>query len=1024
MHFPRTPKHISTYRRWQRLGQLGALTGACVGIVAMSSISEANESTRGHYEAQYQAHYETHNQEHSRAYHYAQDEHHRKDYRAHIGIGKGGDFIRRTGSVLRLGGEEFRFAGSNNYYLMYSSEAMVDDVLTTAEGQGFNVMRTWASNVIGQVDGTGSITGATKPNGVYFQYWDGQKPAINDGVDGLAHLDYVIAKAGELGIRLVMPLVNNWDDFGGMNQYVAWAGGNYHDDFYTNPVIKGWYKEWVYHLLNRTNSITGIKYKNDPTIMMWELANEPRCGGGEAYGISAECSTDTLVDWADEMSQYVRQIDNNHLIAVGDEGFYCNPGSGNWIEDCGEGVDTLALSALPDIDVMSFHLYPNSWGQTQSWANEYIVRHFDDAAALNKPAMLGEYGWKNVEARNSVYKEWGDLVMASGGAGALYWILSGQRDDGTLYPDYDGFTVYCPGPVCSTITNFATMMNQDAILEFAPVADDNVVTTKFNKATVLNATANDVAYSASIVTGSVDLDPMTAGQQSTLSIPQGSFAAQPDGTVSFVPTAGYHGTVRAGYVVQDSKGRLSNEAYLVVTVESDPDGPKILHSFENDTEGFSGGNGGTVARSSEFATDGTSSLKVTSAAGGEWFGTVYTTPLNLTKKTILEWDVYSTNGTSQQLSIQLGTEWDWCEGGGYAWANGGSTTTVSLDLTTLACNSGLAPNLADVRALNIFMGNGGSPVYVDNIRAKADPTLPATVLVHSFEGSTEGFGPLEGVTGTVSLSTEHATEGTQSLKVDATGGGWFGTNYATPRNFLGSKYLEWDVYSENGTSQQLSIQLGTSWDWCEGGGWAWVNGGNTASVSIDLESLSCNSGDAPNLADVRALNIFMGNGGSPVFIDNIHAVAAPNSNGDVVLHTFESGTEGFAGGSGGTVEQSAEHATQGDFSLKATSAGGEWFGVNYSGALDFSSKTVLAWDIYTDNGTSQQLAVKVGSGWTWCEAGGWAWTNGGVATTVQLNLSDLACEDGSTPDLTQVQSLNIFMGNGGSPVYIDNVRLQ
>lgn len=63
---------------------------------------------------------------------------------------------------------------------------------------------------------------------------------------------------------MVSPLVNNWRDFGGMDQYVKWRGGSfatlagetrplYHDDFYTDPVIKGWYKAWISHLLNRVN---------------------------------------------------------------------------------------------------------------------------------------------------------------------------------------------------------------------------------------------------------------------------------------------------------------------------------------------------------------------------------------------------------------------------------------------------------------------------------------------------------------------------------------------------------------------------------------------------------------------------------------------------------------------------------------------------------------------------------------------------------------------------------------------------
>jgi mannan endo-1,4-beta-mannosidase len=169
---------------------------------------------------------------------------------------KSAQFVKQTGPDLRVTGKIFRFAGANNYYLMYKSQYMVDDVLQAAADNGFKVVRMWGSLEIGNQDGSNSLQG--KADGVYFQYWDGTKPAYNDGDDGLKHLDYVIYRAGQLGLRLVIPFVNNWSAFGGMDQYVAWLDGEYHDQFYTDPQIRLWFKSWITHLLDRTNSYNGI----------------------------------------------------------------------------------------------------------------------------------------------------------------------------------------------------------------------------------------------------------------------------------------------------------------------------------------------------------------------------------------------------------------------------------------------------------------------------------------------------------------------------------------------------------------------------------------------------------------------------------------------------------------------------------------------------------------------------------------------------------------------------------------------
>ncbi len=629
---------------------------------------------------------------------------------------QGNDFVKQTGPDLRLHGKLFRFAGANNYYLMYKSQFMVNDVLETAAANGFSVLRMWGSLDIGNQDGSNSIAG--KADGVYFQYWNGTTPAYNDGADGLQHLDYVVYRAGQSGIKLVIPFVNNWNAFGGMDQYVRWADGEYHDQFYTDPVIRGWFKNWISHLLNRTNTYTGLKYKDDPTIMTWELANEPRCLGAGVYPRSDDCTTQTLITWADEMSTFVKSIDPKHLVSVGDEGFYCIPGASDWTENCGEGVDTLAFTLLENIDVMSFHLYPDSWAKTPAWGTQWINRHFADARLLGKPAMLGEYGTQDKSMRNPIYKEWSDAVFNSRGAGGLYWILSGLQDDGSYYQDYDGFTVYCPSPVCITISNFATMMKANMAMSFPPVADNDKATTEFETPVSLAPTSNDITYGgASLVLGSIDLDPSNAGQQTSIIVDGGTYSLQGDSSVLFIPESGFSGVSQASYTIEDTLDRTSNIATLAVTVKPNPGLPITMFSFETGVEGWgpaSWNDAGTVSQTSNFHTDGSYGLQVDSSIGG-WFGLGFVSPFDLSGKSQLKYDLQTlAAGTSVEAVIQAGDSWVWCEGGGWSWIEPNTTTTITIDLLSMSCGS---PDLSKVQAMYLWFSAGGT-YYIDYIRAE------------------------------------------------------------------------------------------------------------------------------------------------------------------------------------------------------------------------------------------------------------------------------------------------------------------
>jgi mannan endo-1,4-beta-mannosidase len=624
-------------------------------------------------------------------------------------------FVTRQGKDLRLDNKPFRFAGSNNYYLMYKSRLMVDDVFARAQAAGFNVLRTELFIDIGNQDGSNSLRG--KADGVYFQYWGGTAPAYNDGPDGLQHIDYVLASARAHSIKLVIPLTNNWNDFGGMDQYVRWANGSFHDDFYTNPTIRGWYQDWISHVLNRVNTITGIAYKDDPTIMAWELGNEPRCLSAGAYPQSPNCTPATLVSWADQISRHIKSVDSHHLVGMGDEGFFCDdPSSSDWTANCSQGDDNLAFARLPAMDLMSLHLYPEGWGKDLNWSYDYIRRHIREADRIGKPVLLGEFGWLDKSTRNTVFKAWTDIMDQAGGDGWLYWMLAGIQDDNTLYPDFDGYTVYCPTPVCQTLSNAKEEL-VGAQRSRPPVADHDTAVVAFNQPAVLIPATNDVAYRTYLKPATIDLDPVASGQQTTVSVVGGSYVLNSDGTVTFTPETGFAGKATAHYTIRDAAGHTSNVADLVVTVKPDPNGAIPIATFETGTEGWGPGSwmpdAGTVSQTTDFHPQGAAGLHLDVTAA-HWFGLVFPQPVNLSGKTQIRYELRTGSaGTSVALAMQTGPSFTWCQSS-FPFIQPNTTTTITVDITTVfSCGTDILP---DIRTLYIFFGPG--TYDIDDVRAE------------------------------------------------------------------------------------------------------------------------------------------------------------------------------------------------------------------------------------------------------------------------------------------------------------------
>jgi mannan endo-1,4-beta-mannosidase len=342
-------------------------------------------------------------------------------------------FIKTSGTMFTLEGKPFFVTGVNNHYLTFASPNEVTRVLDDAVAMGANVVRVILGPVIGSRDGTvptiwdwrNSTADASNlgVNGAVLLYWDTEKNAmaINDGPKGMQKIDFLIAEAGKRHLRLIIAFLDFWDYTGGAQQMRAWYGSTDKSTFFfADPRTKRDYKTWVAHVIRRVNPLTGLAYRNDPTIMAWELMNE------------GNASPESLrLDWTAEMSAYVKSLDSNHLVSSG---------NANAI-----GEPRVADLTIPTLDFGTWHGYPLYFGLTVRQFDNTIADYCQIASRVEKPVLLEEFGYARSNPDSAeAYAGWLDtLARDPDCSGWLVWRLVSLQDHGH-YPadEHDQFDVH------------------------------------------------------------------------------------------------------------------------------------------------------------------------------------------------------------------------------------------------------------------------------------------------------------------------------------------------------------------------------------------------------------------------------------------------------------------------------------------------------------------------------------------------------------------------------------------------------
>jgi len=366
-----------------------------------------------------------------------------------------GDFVSVRNERFELRGRPYRYVGTNLWYGCYLSDALLPDgrkrlvrELDRLQGLGVDNLRLLAGSE------TSPLVGAI-PRGI--------TRAPRDWDEGLlGGLDFCLAEMAKRDMRGILFLSNYWQWSGSFAQYVRWitgenipdpdrpimARGDWHAfmqfsaRFYQTPAAVGLYREFASRLISRHNTVNGRIYRDDPAIMTWELANEPRPCADDGL---VEKDVPVFCDWVDSTARFIHELAPRQLVCTGSEGVW----------GCLQKPDVfIASHKTSAIDYVTVHMWLKNWGWLKTpelspefetatgKAREHVETHTGIATdILKKPLVLEEFGLPRdrenylpgspTAARDEYYRRMFDQVADSCRAGralqgANFWTWGGE----------------------------------------------------------------------------------------------------------------------------------------------------------------------------------------------------------------------------------------------------------------------------------------------------------------------------------------------------------------------------------------------------------------------------------------------------------------------------------------------------------------------------------------------------------------------------------------------------------------------
>lgn len=329
-------------------------------------------------------------------------------------------FVRTDGTAFVVDGAPFSFVGAN-VAVMHGPvhRAALETTLDAVLADGASVVRVWA---LGEYD-------ASAPEWADLYAFRRGPDVFVDA--GLLHLDRVLLACRDRGLRVIVVLGNRWGDYGGLPQYLRWAEVAFEPGegplselmlplFFASARARTLYAAHVERVVGRTNTLSGVAYRDDPTILSWELWNEiaapPR-------------SRHDLVALLEDTAARVHAIDPNHLVSAGHIGY----------EQRRDRRTFRAAIEARGIDYADAHAYPTRYGHVRTPAelDRWVGDRVRVARDSGRPLLFGEVGFADARIFGIPRARWLDRFLsaarAHGASGVLPWIYAPAGDHPQQY---------------------------------------------------------------------------------------------------------------------------------------------------------------------------------------------------------------------------------------------------------------------------------------------------------------------------------------------------------------------------------------------------------------------------------------------------------------------------------------------------------------------------------------------------------------------------------------------------------------